>query len=98
MAEYLKKDKPLKTLDLSYNRIENEGAFYLADSLRFSNTNLEKLGLKNNNIGHEGIFALLEALKSNSSINGLFIWGNQFDNQCGKVFFIIIMLFNYITY
>ena len=85
MSEYLRKDAPLKELDLSNNRIENDGANYLADALTFSNTNLEKLSIKCNNISKDGLLRIFDALKYNSTLNCLFIWGNIFDSESGQV-------------
>ena len=77
MSEYLKKDTPLKFLDLSNNRIENEGCQHIADALIFSNRNLEKLAIKYNNIKAEGLCGLFDALENgNLTLTHIYIWGN----------------------
>jgi Ran GTPase-activating protein (RanGAP) involved in mRNA processing and transport len=90
LSEYLKKDTPLKVLDLGYNRVEDEGACMLSEALMYSNTNLEKLSLKNNNIGDEGLCALAECLLASSTLNFVYVWGNKFDKASCLVSFILL--------
>ena len=40
LAKLLKKDTALEVLDLSYNRLEDDGAVYLAEAIATFNTNL----------------------------------------------------------
>lgn len=42
LFEYLKKDTPLKTLDLGHNRLEDEGAKLISEAIMLANTNLER--------------------------------------------------------
>lgn len=79
LAEFLKRSTPLKALDLGYNRLEDDGAKCLAEALMISNKNLESLSLKYNNIGTEGLCALADSLSSNLTLNGVYIWGNTFE-------------------
>ena len=41
LAKVLKKNTAIKTLDLSFNRLEDDGAIYLAEAIATYNTTLE---------------------------------------------------------
>ena len=41
LAKVLKKNTAIKKLDLSYNRLEDDGAMHLAEAISTYNTNLE---------------------------------------------------------
>ncbi|XP_072518748.1 uncharacterized protein [Salminus brasiliensis] len=57
----------LTELDLSGNKLEDEGVTLLCDLLMISSCTLEKLNFCDNNITQEGYAALASALKSNTS-------------------------------
>ena len=42
LAKCLKQNTPLEVLDLGFNRIEDDGAIYLADALATYNTTLKR--------------------------------------------------------
>lgn len=79
MSEFLKKDTGLKSLDLGYNRLEDDGAKLIAESLMLTNTNLERLSIKHNNIHSEGLCAFADSMKYNSTLSHIYIWGNHLE-------------------
>jgi Ran GTPase-activating protein (RanGAP) involved in mRNA processing and transport len=81
----LKKDTPLKILDLSYNRLEDDGANLISEALMFTNMTLEKLSLKYNNIKSEGLCSVFESLDHNKTLTHLYVWGNHFDEPASIV-------------
>ncbi|XP_066025377.1 NLR family CARD domain-containing protein 3-like isoform X3 [Pocillopora verrucosa] len=70
LAECLKYNKSLTTLDLSYNEIDDDGAAALGECLKY-NKSLTTLHLSDNEIGNDGAAALGECLKSNKSLTTL---------------------------
>jgi len=70
LAEALKTNTTITTLDLSYNDIGHEGAKALAEALK-NNTTITTLDLVGNPIGDEGPKALAEALETNMTITKL---------------------------
>jgi Ran GTPase-activating protein (RanGAP) involved in mRNA processing and transport len=62
IAEALKLNSSLTTLDLGYNEIGIEGAFAIAEGLKV-NSSLSTLHLHGNDVGKEGASAIAEALK-----------------------------------
>ena len=79
MSEFLRKDTNLKSLDLGYNRLEDDGAIMIAESLMMTNTNLERLSIKYNNIHSEGLCSFADTMKYNSTLSHIFIWGNHLE-------------------
>lgn len=79
MSEFLKKDTSLRSLDLGYNRLEDDGAKLISESLMLTNTNLERLSLKYNNIHSEGLCAFSDSMKYNSTLSHIYIWGNHLE-------------------
>ncbi|CAG9466871.1 unnamed protein product [Pedinophyceae sp. YPF-701] len=61
LAFALKDDEHINTLDVSWNRIDDEGLEYLAEAVR-ANTSLVRLLLTCNLIGDQGVDALLTAM------------------------------------
>ena len=70
LAECLKYNKSLTTLDLSYNEIDDDGAAALGECLKY-NKSLTTLNLSDNEIGNDGAAALVECLKDNKSLTTL---------------------------
>ena len=70
LAEALKTNGALTTLDLMGNSIGDEGARALAEALK-TNGALTTLNLQGNSIGTEGARALAEALKTNGALTEL---------------------------
>ena len=66
MAEALKTNAALQTLDLDSNSIRAEGAAALAEALK-TNEVLQYLYLESNSIGYEGAVELADALKTNAA-------------------------------
>jgi len=79
LGEFLRKDTPLRHLDLAYNRLEDDGAKHIAEALMLSNTNLKSLSVKYNNIRAEGLCALADFLHYNKTLTHIFIWGNHLE-------------------
>ena len=79
MGEYLKRDTALQILDLGYNRLEDDGAKYIAEALMLTNTNLKRLSIKSNNISSEGLCAISDSLGFNTSLTHIYIWGNHLE-------------------
>ncbi|KAF9946037.1 hypothetical protein BGZ72_000747 [Mortierella alpina] len=67
LAEALKTNMTLTTLDLERNSIGDNGAQALSEALK-TNSTLATLDLRDNSIGPNGAQALSEALKTNSSL------------------------------
>ncbi len=76
----------LQYLGLSYNHVCDDGAVALAEALKANASALRVLTLKNNCIGHAGLHALAQVLESSTSLEQLYIFGNDFDNDVGQQF------------
>ena len=68
-------NKFLKKLDISYNKIGDDGCYYLYKSLKVNKT-LKCIDLRINEIGIEGFECISDILRLNSSINELNIGSN----------------------
>ena len=79
LAECLKYNTSLTTLDLRLNNIGDDGAAALAECLKH-NTSLTTLYLHGNGIGDDGVAALAECLKYNKSLTTLDFCGNVIGN------------------
>ncbi|KAF9904158.1 hypothetical protein EC991_002993 [Linnemannia zychae] len=75
LAEVLKTNNTLTTLDLSYNSIGPNGAQALAEALKINT--LTTLDLQSNSIGDNGTQALAEALKTNNTLTTLDLYNNE---------------------
>ncbi|KAF9933676.1 hypothetical protein BGZ67_004171 [Mortierella alpina] len=75
LAETLKTNSTLTTLDLRSNAIGDSGAKALGEALK-TNSTLTTLDLTNNSIGDDGAKALGKALKTNSTLATLDLRGN----------------------
>jgi hypothetical protein len=51
---------------------------------------LKHLSLKKNNIQKDGLLALGHALEVNNTLESLSLFGNGFEEKCGKLFFSLI--------
>lgn len=70
LAEALKVNSRLTTLQLEGNGIDSDGAIAIADALKV-NTSLTDVNLKENGLGNSGVDAISEALLVNSTLNCL---------------------------
>ena len=75
----------IRTLKLSYNFIGDEGAAALADAL-LHNKSLTELTIKNNSIHSKGLVMIGTALESNNTLERLSLYGNDFDQDSGRLF------------
>jgi hypothetical protein len=75
----LKRNKTLKTLDLTSNNIEADGARHLAAALERNNT-LTALAVGGNNIGDAGALHLAAALGQNVTLTWLDFSGNNIED------------------
>ena len=69
-------NRALKSANLSYNRIGDEGTAALSDALK-TNSTLETLELQDNNIGAAGAQSLAGMLQVNRSLTSLNLALNQ---------------------
>ncbi|KAF9956626.1 hypothetical protein BGZ72_002637 [Mortierella alpina] len=83
LAEALKTNLSLTTLDLQGNAIGNDGAKALAAALEINST-MTTLNLTDNDIGPLGANALAEALKTNSTLTTLNLRGNAIGDDGAK--------------
>ncbi len=81
LAAVLRVNSTLTRVDVSVNRIGDEGAIYLAQALRVNRT-LKSLNLSHNFIRADGLFAIAEALKGNTSLEDIDI-GSQMMQRAG---------------
>ncbi|XP_067039944.1 protein NLRC3-like isoform X2 [Acropora muricata] len=72
----LRVNTSLTSLNLSWNSIGAEGAYFLSQALRV-NTSLTSLELRGNPIGADGANSLSEALKINTSLTSLDLFENS---------------------
>lgn len=79
LSKVLKHNTSIKVLDLGFNRLEDDGAMHLADAIGHYNTNLETLVVTSNNIGSKGLCALADAMKTNTTLTSIHIWGNKLE-------------------
>ncbi|KAM6953784.1 leucine-rich repeat-containing protein 34 [Aplochiton taeniatus] len=86
LAKVLKHNGTLEILDLSFNRIEDDGALYLSEAVALPTCSLKALSIPSNNIGKLGLVALATAMKANSTLTHIYIWGNRLDETVYKAF------------
>ncbi|XP_025084361.1 leucine-rich repeat-containing protein 34-like isoform X2 [Pomacea canaliculata] len=79
LAKVLKLNTALCILDLGFNRLEDDGAMHIAEALASLNTNLRCLSVVSNNIGSMGLCAIADAMKTNTTLTNVFIWGNKLE-------------------
>lgn len=70
---------PLFQLDLSANRLQDEGALLLSEMLH-SNSSLTHIDVRHNSIASRGLCALGPVLASHRSLTSVAVWGNRFDS------------------
>lgn len=75
IAEGLRENKKLLSLNISYNQIGYEGIVYIADILKY-NTTLTELNLDLNDINDKGSSHLWKALSQNSTLKTLSLRNN----------------------
>ncbi|XP_031706132.1 leucine-rich repeat-containing protein 34 isoform X3 [Anarrhichthys ocellatus] len=86
LADLLKKNRTLEVVDLSSNRIEDEGAAYLSEAVAWLGCVLRELSVRSNNIRTEGLLSLAHALKVNTTLDHVYIWGNHLEEPVFQVF------------
>ena len=85
IADILKVNRIIKSLNLSFNNIGVIGGIAIANALSVNNT-LTELQLYNNNLGSSGGFAIANALKYNTSLTFLELWKNNLCSLVGAAF------------
>jgi hypothetical protein len=70
---------PLVRLDLSANRLQDEGALLFSEMLH-SNSTLHHIDVRNNSIASRGLCALGPVLASHRALTSAAVWGNRFDS------------------
>lgn len=93
LAEVLKNNNTLISLELEWNDIGDIGAAALAAALK-GNQTLRKLDLARNKITDAGISSFAELLKSKKNLDKLEVFGNPFGEKGAKAL-IDAMQFNY---
>ncbi|KAG9069785.1 hypothetical protein KI688_009110 [Linnemannia hyalina] len=83
LANALKTNSTLTTLDLGSKSIGDNGAKALADALK-ANLTLTTLDLRSNSIGDNGAKALARALKTNSALTTLILGNNPIESDGAK--------------
>ena len=78
IAEALKINKTLRSLDLSCNGIDDKGVQPLAKALKINQT-LEELNLIGNNIDHIGIESITSVFEENTTLRNVYLNGSP---QC----------------
>uniref|UniRef100_A0A3B5AYG3 Leucine rich repeat containing 34 n=1 Tax=Stegastes partitus TaxID=144197 RepID=A0A3B5AYG3_9TELE len=87
LAEVLKQDSALEVIDLSSNRIEDEGAAYLSEAIVVLYlTFCLRLSISSNNIWTEGLLSLAQAMKANTTLTHVYIWGNHLEEPVCQAF------------
>ncbi|XP_051538123.1 leucine-rich repeat-containing protein 34 [Myxocyprinus asiaticus] len=79
LSEVLKQHGTLEILDLSFNRIEDDGAVYISEAVTHPHSKLKALSVTSNNIGKTGLMSLSEAMRLNSCLTHVYIWGNRLE-------------------
>ncbi|ESO09630.1 hypothetical protein HELRODRAFT_148066, partial [Helobdella robusta] len=79
IADLLKQNTNLQTLDLSFNLISDEGAVNIAQALALYNTNLIKLSVVKNELTGKGLCSLAQCLFNNQTLQEMYVTGNQAD-------------------
>ena len=83
IAEALKFNKTITSINFGLNKIGAEGASYLAEAIKF-NKAITYLDFVNNSIGFEGVKFLAEALKYNTSVTNLKLMHNKISGKGAK--------------
>ncbi|XP_072110936.1 leucine-rich repeat-containing protein 34 isoform X3 [Mobula birostris] len=86
LAELLRHNTPLKILDLAANRIGDDGLVYISEALRYLNDQLVALSVTSNSITGTGLVTFANALKSNTTLKNVYIWGNDLDESACSEF------------
>lgn len=86
LSKVLQKNTAIETLDLGFNRLEDDGAIHIANALATLNTTLKTLVVTTNNIGSKGLCALADAMKTNTTLTNIYIWGNKLEEPAAIAF------------
>ncbi|XP_071340583.1 leucine-rich repeat-containing protein 34 isoform X2 [Trachinotus anak] len=86
LAQLLKQNPTLEIIDLSSNRIEDEGAMYLSEAISWPGCTLKELSVNSNSIRTEGLLSLTQAMKANSTLTHIYIWGNHLEEPVCQAF------------
>nr|XP_046227772.1 leucine-rich repeat-containing protein 34 [Scatophagus argus]XP_046227773.1 leucine-rich repeat-containing protein 34 [Scatophagus argus] len=86
LAKLLKENPTLEIIDLSSNRIEDDGAVYLSEAITSPGCILKELSVSSNNIKTEGLLSLAQAMKLNTVLSHIYIWGNHLEESVCQAF------------
>ncbi|XP_029385501.1 leucine-rich repeat-containing protein 34 [Echeneis naucrates] len=86
LAGLLKENPSLQIIDLSSNRLEDEGAVYLSEAISWPGCGLKECSVNSNNIRTKGLLALTEAMKANTTLTHVYIWGNYLEEPVCEAF------------
>ncbi|XP_056594641.1 leucine-rich repeat-containing protein 34 [Triplophysa dalaica] len=79
LSDVLKQNSTLEILDLSSNCIEDDGAKYLSEAIKIPHSKLRALSITANNAGTAGLMCLYKAIRVNSTLTNVYIWGNKLE-------------------
>ncbi|KAI5610251.1 leucine-rich repeat-containing protein 34 isoform X1, partial [Silurus asotus] len=79
LAGLLRQNDTLQILDLSFNRIENEGTVCLSEAIALKHTKLSTLCIQSNNVSTLGLLSLSQAITANPHLTHVYIWGNRLE-------------------
>jgi hypothetical protein len=82
LAEALRINKTIQSINLMSNKIGNQGAIALSEALKYNQTLLTML-LGSNEIGVKGVLSLASCLEHNNSILHLYCLGTKFYEELG---------------
>uniref|UniRef100_A0A3Q0RRX5 Leucine rich repeat containing 34 n=1 Tax=Amphilophus citrinellus TaxID=61819 RepID=A0A3Q0RRX5_AMPCI len=85
LASMLKQNRVLEIVDLSSNRIEDDGAAHLSEAISWPGCSLKELSVCRNSIAAEGLLSLAQAVKANTSLTHIYIWGNYLEEPVCQV-------------
>uniref|UniRef100_UPI003D9E30BB leucine-rich repeat-containing protein 34 n=1 Tax=Danio rerio TaxID=7955 RepID=UPI003D9E30BB len=86
LSEVLKQNCSLEILDLSFNRIEDDGAIHLSEAIKLPHSKLKALSVTSNKIRKGGLLSLSAAMRVNSSLTHIYIWGNKHEEPVCEAF------------
>ena len=82
----LKNKSNLKVLGLSHNSIGHGGARELSNVAHAALQGLTKISLESNQIGNMGLIALSKGLVENESLQEVYLYNNEIDDESMEVF------------
>nr|VZI01985.1 unnamed protein product [Spirometra erinaceieuropaei] len=92
LSKILPNHPSLTVLDLSYNRIQCAGAIAIAEALRNDDNRLKVLCVAYNELKPLGLRALGKMMFKNDTIQCIYIWGNEFNDEVCEIFSQLLLI------